>query len=394
MKKSSEDLFCKRVIWQRRKGFALGNGVVSLTALSGGGHIADFRLIDGPDISPLWVPPWPTIEPYEYSEKSHKKFYGTITEGKLLSGIVGHNICLDYFGSPSPEEAAQGLSQHGEAPSSRWRASNISISQRAAALEMSVRLPIAGLDFTREIRLEKDEQVVYFTETVRNLRKADHFFHWTQHVTLGPQFLSSDDATITVPGGKAITFPHDEGNGLLALNAEFDWPNAPMAQGGSVDLSKPFIHKGLGFVVAVLLDKKREIGFISALNRALGLCVVYCFKREDFPWVAVWEENQGIKAAPWKGNTQARGLEFSTTPLPVARRESFLSGTVLGEPRNTFIPALRTRSVRYVALLATVPDTFTALEDAVIEDDGIVLVGTHALERLEIKASKVQSHLR
>jgi len=29
---------------------------------------------------------------------------GTFAEGKLLSGIVGHSICLDYFGSSSAKE--------------------------------------------------------------------------------------------------------------------------------------------------------------------------------------------------------------------------------------------------------------------------------------------------
>ncbi len=29
---------------------------------------------------------------------------GTFAEGKVLSGIVGHSICLDYFGSSSAKE--------------------------------------------------------------------------------------------------------------------------------------------------------------------------------------------------------------------------------------------------------------------------------------------------
>lgn len=392
MKTSSEALFCKRASWQRRKAFVIGNGIVRLTALSGGGHIADLRLVNGPDVSPLWVPPWSTIEPYEYSEKNHKKLYGTTTEGKLLSGIVGHNICLDYFGSPSVEEATHGLSQHGEAPSSRWKARNISVSRHAVLFEIAVRLPVAGLDFTREIRLEKDEQIIYFTETVQNLRKADHFFHWTQHVTLGPQFLSADEATVSIPGRKAITYPHDEGNALLATNAEFMWPNAPLAGGGLTDLTKPFTHKGLGFVIAVLLDPEREIGFVAAVNRALGLCVLYCFKRADFPWVAVWEENQGIKAAPWKGSTQALGLEFSTTPLPVPRRESFLSDRLFGEPRSAFIPAMGAKTVKYVALLAKVPPGFTSLRDVALSGGEIHLLGNGS-QRIEIRASRVVSHL-
>lgn len=393
MSTKSEALFCRRATWNGRKAYELGNETIRLTALLGGGHIADLRLRSGPDVSPLWVPPWQTIEPYEYDEETHKHSYGTITEGKLLSGLVGHNICLDYFGSPSPEEAEQGLSQHGEAPSSKWSAKNIS-GESTAALEMKVTLPIAGLDFHREIRARKNEPIVYFTEQIRNLRKADHFFHWTQHVTLGPQFLSPDTSTVTIPGQRAITFPHgyDEGKALLASDAEFEWPNAPMVQGGTTDLTRPFTHHGLGFVVAVLLDKRRGLGFIGAVNHSLGLCIVYCFHRNDFPWVAVWEENQGIAAAPWSQRTQARGLEFSTTPLPVYRRESFLSGNVLGEPRNGFIPALGSRTVRYAAFLARVPQDFTRLTDVIVEEDHFVLLGNEASQRLKIPASGIESY--
>src|SRR5262249_38487728 len=152
--------------------------------------------------------------------------------------------------------------------------------------------------------------------------------HWTQHVTLGPQFLSSPNASVSLPGSRSLTYPHgyDEGRALLTSNDEFVWPNAPLAGGGTVDLSRPFSKRGLGFVVATLVDKKKDIGFIAATNPELGLLIGYCFKRVDFPWVAIWEENQGIAAAPWKQRTQARGLEFSSTPLPVLRREAFLSG--------------------------------------------------------------------
>ena len=113
----------------------------------------------------------------------------------------------------------------------------------------------------------------------------------------------------------------------LLRTKNFSWPNAPLLEGGKVDLTRPFLRQGLGFVVAVLLDKKKSVGFVAAVNRKLGLLIAYCFKRSDFPWVAIWEENMGIAAPPWKQRTRARGLEFSTTPLPVLRRDAFLSRT-------------------------------------------------------------------
>jgi hypothetical protein len=359
---SVKRMFCQPVNWNGRKGYVLGNSVVRMTTLTGGGHISDFRLEQSPVVNPLWTPPWKTIDPQSYREKIHASKYGTITEGKLLSGIVGHNICLDYFGSPSTEEAQFGLSQHGEAPSSRWRKAAGAVTQQRVALTLEVNLPVAGLKVSRIIELRKDESVAYVTEVVENRRKADHFFHWTQHVTLGTPFLTANDSMISLPGTRGYT--GDEGTPpLLAAGEEFEWPNAPSATGGLVDLTSPLIRDGFSFLVAILLDKRRDVAFIAAVNRKLGLLLAYCFRRQDFPWVAIWEENRAIKAPPWNGMTQARGLEFSTTPLPLLRRDSFLFGRLFDEPTLACIPARATKKVRYLALLARVPHDFETVQD-------------------------------
>lgn len=41
--------------------------------------------------------------------------YGADAESRLLSGLHGHNLCLDLFGPPSKEEEAVGMLVHGEA---------------------------------------------------------------------------------------------------------------------------------------------------------------------------------------------------------------------------------------------------------------------------------------
>jgi len=368
--------------------------MVRLTTLTGGGHIAEFQLEQPPGVNPLWVPPWNTIEPQSYREKKHKAQYGTITEGKLLSGIVGHNICMDYFGSPSAEEARAGLSQHGEAASSLWRKVAINRGADFIALKMSVQLPVAGLRFTRNIELRKNESIAYFTEVVENRRKADHFFHWTQHVTLGPQFLVSGDASISLPGTRGITDPggYEGATPLLKANEEFSWPHAPLASGGAVDLRPPFIRTGCGFVVGVLLDKTKDIGFVAALNSKLGFLIAYCFRREDFPWVAIWEENRGIAAPPWNGETQARGLEFSTTPLPMLRRDSFLAGRLFGEATLTWVPARASRTVRYLAVLGRITRDFEAVQSITVRDGAIHVVGANG-QQLTIPSSTITNFL-
>lgn len=371
---------CLKTRWQGREAFALENGVVRLVSLVSGGHIAEFRFITAtgrPSLNPLWTPPWKSIDHERYNERRHRATYGPAITGKLLCGIAGHNLCLDYFGEPSAEEAARGLAIHGEAPNSRWKKDGVSAGRNAVALATSVRLPVAGLRFRREITLRRGESVAYFEETVTNETSADHFFHWTQHVTLGPPFLTLKDARIAISATRGRSFPHGyEGRALLASSRDFRWPIAPGVAGKPVDLSRPFPKPGLGILATVLMNPKRDIGFIAAINQYYGLVVGYCFRREDFPWTAIWEENKTRSDAPWRRRCQARGLEFGSTPFPVGRREAFATGPLFGAPYFSTVPARGRIRARYLAFLSSVPKGFGEIIDVRIRGTEILVSGS------------------
>jgi hypothetical protein len=207
------------------------------------------------------------------------------------------------------------------------------------------------------MELRRGESVVYFKETVSNEKSTDHFLHWTQHVTLGPPFLSRRDCAIAIPARRGKTFPHgyDEGRALLPSSREFRWPHVSALSGEAVDLRRPLWKRGLGFVVGLLLDLGRDQAYVAALNTRMRLLLGYCFKRSDYPWVAIWEENRAIRAVPWKARSEARGLEFGTTPFPVERREAFTGGRLFGVPTIACIPAKGQRTIRYAAFLSAAP---------------------------------------
>src|ERR1700761_965875 len=111
----------KQVLFRGRRGAQIESGEVCLTVTEEGGHVAELRHKET-DISPLWLPHWPSIEPSTYSPERHPE-YGGDAESQLLAGIFGHNLCLDLFGGPDPEEAAAGRTVHGEAPIAAYRIS-------------------------------------------------------------------------------------------------------------------------------------------------------------------------------------------------------------------------------------------------------------------------------
>jgi hypothetical protein len=156
------------VSWNNRRGHRLSNGKVELTALLGGGHLADFRLCESP-VNVLWEAPWPTIEPHTFSTREHAALYGDGPVGQFLSGYTGHALALGYYGMPSSEEAQQGLPLHGEAASSEWKIVSAVADDDTAALALEVELPVYRLHFRREISLPHDAFTVCIAETVTNL---------------------------------------------------------------------------------------------------------------------------------------------------------------------------------------------------------------------------------
>jgi hypothetical protein len=113
-----------------------------------------------------------------------------------------------------------------------------------------------------------------------------------------------------------------------------------------------------GHYTAQLLDPGLEIAFVSACNSRQNLLVVYAFRRSDFPWVGNWEEHNNRTSAPWKGKTFCRGMEFSTTPFAIPRRETIDQGPLFGEKTYRWLPARSSISVRYVIMLFKVPGDF------------------------------------
>jgi hypothetical protein len=257
-----------------------------------------------------------------------------------------------------------------------------------------VALPRAALTFSRSLLLNSGESVVYVRERVRNQRKADQFFQWQQHATMGAPFLSSACCTITLPGKRARTHPSGyEGRELLRSDAEFEWPYAPRFDCGRLDLRRVLTTPGRGFVAGVQIAPERSQAFVCAFNAESRLAVGYCFRREDFPWVTVWEENCARSSSPWKGREKTRGLEFGSSPLPLTRTENFRLGQMFGTPTLAQVPASGTRTARYVIFLARLPSGTRSIKDVVVGSHSIDLLGASGRLAASLPARAIGEYL-
>ncbi len=346
---------------------SLNNGHLELTVLPGGGHIAAVRLLpDG--VSPLWDPPWETIDPSRHNAATQPE-YGDGVDAPVLAGIAGHNLCFDFFGGPSDAEAAAGMGVHGEASSADW-----DVAANGLTVTCKAELPLCGMGFERMIQTTPGSSVVTIAETAYNRSGADRPVGWTQHVTLGPPFLERGRTRFHASAGASKVFEGEFAPGFdrFVASAEFHWPWAPLIGGGVEDLRTYTDREKSGAFTTHRMSPGAEQAFFTAWSPSHRSALGYVWRRDDFPWLGIWEENASREQAPWRGRTLTRGMEFGVSPMPETRREAVDRGTLFGERCYRWIPARGSVSVEYRLFLT---ESDGEVEGAVWSDGAIRLAG-------------------
>ena len=328
-----------KTIFNGREAVTVENESLRVTVLVEGGHIAEvFEKSTG--VSPLWVPHWASIEPSLFNQHQYPQF-GSGSDAKLLAGIMGHNLCLDLFGGPSTEEAAAGYTAHGEGSVVRYE-----IDEAEEGLQMRAILPLAQISFSRSLQLRGNW--VRIRETIKSLAALDRPIAWTQHVTLGPPFLDPATTTFRASMTRSIVASFDPGfDAYLKTDAEFDWPYAPRAEGGISDLRQMQATAPASAYTAHLADPMRDDAYFVAYSPQFQLAFSYLWKRKDFPWMGIWEENCSRQQTPWNGCCITRGMEFGVSPFPESRREMVDRRQLFDVPTCRWLPAMSRQEAEY-----------------------------------------------
>jgi hypothetical protein len=331
--------------YRGRRAATIANGDLRVTVLAEGGHIAEIAdTCTG--INPLWNPSWPSVEPSAYDRAAHPAF-GSGADAKLLAAIMGHNLCLDIFGGPSPEEAAAGMTAHGDGSVAPY-----DIEEAGCRLTLRADLPLAQIRVER--RLELRGRGLRIREQIENLCAFDRPIAWTEHVTLGPPFLQAGVTELRASATRSKVFEGAFGaDDYLQRGAEFDWPHAPRASGGTADLRRYADAPRSSAYTAHLMDPSREYSFFVAFAPASKLAFGYVWRTRDFPWLGIWEENHSRTGSPWHGATLTRGMEFGVSPFPESRRAMVARGSMFETPAFRWLPAKARLAAEYWAVMQT-----------------------------------------
>jgi hypothetical protein len=337
--------------YQNRDAWTLDTPRLRVTVVQSGGHLVEVLLKEPGAVNPLWNQTRSTIDPDQYDPVRHEKLYGGGPGARLMSGLLGHNLCFPFWGNPSEAEYRAGMTYHGETGVARWR----QVSAGADALTITAELPESRTRFTRTLQVK--DQVLYADSLAENLAAWDRPVGWCEHVTLGPPFLEKGVTLIDAP----LTRGRVNGD---ASGAEFRWPEGQ----GDTRLNLRTVRnvERSGFVNNFLIDPAHELGFFAAVHPGRRLLFGYVFRRADYPWLNIWEANDP--------EMLTRGLEFSNTPNHGTMRTLVATPALFGTPAYEWLEGRGRLRKRFAAFSARVPENYRGVAEVRVLPDRLDIV--------------------
>jgi len=349
----------------------LSNGRIELTILKHGGAMTSIVMLDDASkLNPLWNPIRLARETGAPSS---------------FGPSIGHFVCVDGFGATSSEEKAAGLPFHGEAYDKPWDMRFSAKEGSTTTVTFAVKLPLVQEQFTRTVRMVDGENVVYVESHLESETAFDRPVCWAEHATIGAPFLEPGVTLVDMSAHRARTRPHDPGEAgelhyRLASGKDFTWPMAPALNGGKLDMRISPKTGGVTAHTTCQMDPSRRLVFVTALNPDKRRLLGYVFRREDFPWLQSWEFYPANGA--W-----ARGLEFSTQPFDVPRRETIQMNSLFETPTYRWLPAKTTIEARFAMFYTTTPEAMRRVDDVRLEGGRIIIEDHAAHVQIPLAAS-------
>ncbi|AGN01248.1 aldose 1-epimerase [Salinarchaeum sp. Harcht-Bsk1] len=308
----------------------LENRHLQLLVLSGkGGDVLEFR-DKRTDVDVLWHADhdWqapgdgrlPITEPDAY----HDHYPGGWQLHLPMAGETD-----DFDGTP------YGL--HGESALLAWDATS---ERREEAVTLHLETDLLRYPFAieRDLTLRRDEPTLFVEETVTNEGGVAVPFVWQQHLALGPP-LVGPDARLELPAETGHVEDYGDGheNARLAGGERFAWPDAPGADGETVDLREFPPYDATIHDLAYATDLRE--GRYAVSNEEIDLRFEFSFPLDPFEHVWYWQPFGGHAAYPYWNRNYNVGLEptsaYPAGDVPDAQRANgTLDHLAPGEERS------------------------------------------------------------
>jgi len=238
----------------------------------------------------------------------------------------GWQECLPN-GGPGVSYKGAPLPFHGEVMSLPWHAEVLEDSPAAVSVRLSVRTVRTPFRLEKVLTLRQGRGVLEIDERLTNDSPEPMELMWGHHPALGPPFLDPS-CRIDLPPCRATTrragpMPTSE----IAFGADFEWPNAPLAAGGTRDLRiVPASTSGTAEWVCLsgfdqgwygITNGQRRVGFGLRWDAAV------------FPYLWFWQVWGGLPGYPWYGRHYNCALEPWTSWPDNGLSDAIANGSAL-----------------------------------------------------------------
>jgi hypothetical protein len=328
-----------RLHYLTRMKIVLENTLSFLSVDLFGGAFTNFHLKDADNINPL---------SFAFTKEQMPE------NNKSGAPYQGHFLCLGRWGLPSEGEIKAGVPNHGEFANILWTKKENSDDK----LFMEATANKEGLHVERKIQLDKNHPVFAVKESVTNLQPLGRLYNMVQHPTLAAPFL--DESTI-IDCNATIGF--DETFYKEATQKNFQWSKVENDEGKKLDLRNPQLN--YNSVFSFIVNKESEHGWITAYSPKYYLLFGYVWRRDDYPWIHLWQH--------WEGDRiKYRGIEFGTAGIHQPFKEIIETAPILfGEKTFAYIDAREAISKNYFSFIYKLNDEFFGVDDVAILNDAI-----------------------
>lgn len=292
------------------------NKQASLTVDLFGGAIVNFHLNDEEKINPLSF----TFTKEQMPENNK-------------SGAVyqGHFLCLPRWGAPSEGEIKAGIPNHGQFANILWQSSPQS---NPLQLQMDADAALESMYVNRTITLSKHSAVFEVKEIITNAATRGRLYNMVQHPTLTAPFLKN-----------LIIINCNATKGFQQFSDYNKTFNYPVVQTGnlSINLTSPITP--CNSVFSFIVNKKEEYGWITTYNAEYKLLFGYIWKREQYPWIHLWQHFEENKI-------KYLGLEFGTAGIHQPFKKILEKGIIMFDTKTVeYIDADEKISRDYICFL-------------------------------------------
>jgi hypothetical protein len=297
-------------------------------------------------------------------------------------------VCVDGFGPVSKEEEAAGLPGHGEAHRVPWDVVSSAKENGELTVQFTAALPLVQETFRRTLRMIDGESVVYIDSELESLLAFDRPINWGEHATISGPFLEQGKTITDMSATRAMTRsyvsesvdPPDHHN--LADFKEFGWPMAPTVSGAPVDVRVSPVISPVMDQTTSLMDPSRRLAYVTALHPGRQAILGYLFRREDYPWIQIWD------SYPGGGRRSYRGMEFAVQPFDLPRRDVIQTNSMFETPTYRWLPAMSKITSSFIMFYARSPEGFSQVDNVVLENGAITIEDRKHDKKIVLKASR------